>query len=369
MKTPRERMMAYLALTLITVTAAGVLYFMYYDRNMSQLKNRQRTAESDIDTKDAALAEYEKTKPLVDLDKRLSLPETQNASLKYGEELEKMLALSGFPAEKIGSVRPKQSEGPKTTALGPGKQKPFFTRVLFDLTIHGDETMLEDFLDRFYRTPLLQRVKSITVARPVTKLPDQLPNELDINMTVEALILDVAEKRTGLLPEKLKDTEKPRRNARSSAQYAAIAGNNIFYGPSKAGPKTRDPKDTPDYNVTPEIVLDMIWKEDNQIWATLFDAADDYQYVIRKSYAGWRVDKYSFTSKDKRIKLEIGEETLSIKDANDYEHHNYKILRIDSADLYLDEGGKIFKLHVGYRLSDAKLMTRDETLKLGLIKE
>ena len=37
MKTPRDRVMAYLALGLLTLTLGGLIYFLYYDRNMAAL--------------------------------------------------------------------------------------------------------------------------------------------------------------------------------------------------------------------------------------------------------------------------------------------------------------------------------------------
>src|SRR5437899_70063 len=153
MKTPRDRVLAYLALTLITLTLGGLLYFLYYDRNMSSLKKRQRAAEAELTANETAIEQYEKAKPRLDAAKRLSLPPDANAANNYSDELTKMLTASRFPADKITSVKPKQQvEALKTT--GPNKQKPMFTRVLFDLQVHGDLTMLDEFLERFYRTPL-----------------------------------------------------------------------------------------------------------------------------------------------------------------------------------------------------------------------
>src|SRR5262245_38531036 len=127
MKTPRDRVMAYLALGLITLTIGGLIYFLYYDRNMSALKKKQRAVESELATHEAALEQFEKAKPTLDAAKRLSLPPDINLN-EYQNELIKMLEASRFPAQKITSVAPKQQvEIQKTT--GPNRQKPMFTRV------------------------------------------------------------------------------------------------------------------------------------------------------------------------------------------------------------------------------------------------
>jgi len=364
MKTQKDRVMAYLALTLITLTLGGLMYFLYYDRSMSSLKKRQRAAESELTANETAIEQFEKSKPKLDAAKRLSLPADPNAPNNYSDELIKLLTASRFPADKITQVKPKQVVD-ALKATGPNKQKPMFTRVLFDLQVHGDLTMLTEFLDKFYRAPLLHRIKSLTVTRPM-RTPDQLPEELDIAMTVEALALDGAEVRKTLLPEKLTEAEKPARLARSTSQYESIEGNNPFFG---APPPRRERTEKgADYNILPEIVLDGIWTDSTGTWATLFDAADDYQYVIRKrASGGYLVDKYYFIKDTKKRDFDaIGKEKLELKDAGGYLHRTYSILRVDPSDVFLENDGKIYRLHAGWRLSDVKALTSDEATKLGL---
>jgi hypothetical protein len=365
-------MMAYLALGLLTLTGAGLIYFLYYDRSMSSLKNRQRTLSAELSADEEALADFEKNKPMLDASKRLSLPADINmSSNKYGEELERMLAASHFPADKISLVKPKmQADAPKAPGASR-QQKPVFTRVLYDLQVHGDLTMLTDFLERFYRAPLLHRIKSLQVARPTTRTPDQMAGELDILMTVEALVMDAAENRKTLLPDKLKDSEKPRKLARSTAQYDAIADNNHFFGPP---PEQReDPtRGKPDFNILPEIVFDGVWTDSTGTWATLFDAADDYQYQIRKSFDGkYRVDRFFFIKDTKKKDYGmVGVEKLELRDAKNYLHRSYTILRVDSQDIYLENAGTVYQWHAGSRASEVKALSRDEAAKLGLkVKE
>jgi hypothetical protein len=363
MKTQRDRVMAYLAVTLITLTLGGLLYFLYYDRSMSSLGKRQRAAESELAANEMAIEQFEKAKPKLDAAKRLSLPADPNAPNNYSNELNSLLTASRFPADKISMVKPKQQVEQKAT--GPNKQKPMFTRVLFDVQVHGDLTMLDEFLERFYRAPLLHRIKSLTVTRPM-KTPDQMPEELDIAMTVEALALDGAENRKTLLPEKLTEAEKPARLARSTSQYEAIDGNNPFFGAPQT--KTGGGEKKPDFNILPEIVLDGIWTDSTGTWATLFDAADDYQYVIRKrASGGYLVDKYYFIKDTKKKDFDaVGLEKLELRDASKWLHRAYTVLRVDPSDVYLENEGKIYQLHAGWRLSDVKALTNDEAAKLGL---
>src|SRR5262249_41586357 len=79
------------------------------------------------------------------------------------------------------------------------------------------------------------RVKTLQIQKPAT--PRQHPDDLDINLSLEALILDSApldkEERDLLARKQLLPPDVPAlpRLARQSSQYASIAGRNVFLGP------------------------------------------------------------------------------------------------------------------------------------------
>src|SRR4029077_7099058 len=86
----------------------------------------------------------------------------------------------------------------------PGKKEPIYTRLNFTIAADGELADLIDFLERFYRTPLLHEIKKLDVRRPLTPIIDVTPQRqsahlLHIDMTVEALGLAGAETPKQLL--------------------------------------------------------------------------------------------------------------------------------------------------------------------------
>src|SRR5262249_24765036 len=135
-----------------------------------------------------------------------------------------MLKMSDFAVDKT-TVIPKPLENRSAV---PASKRPPYTRLSFEIVAHGDLISIVDFLDRFYRLPLLHRIRNLRITRPLTVAPGQMQLELDFTVTVEALIVDGAEKRDTLLP---KGVTVPPRSVRTSSQYASIAGRDIFFGP------------------------------------------------------------------------------------------------------------------------------------------
>lgn len=369
MTSPRERVLAGLAVVLIGITAFGVFYFLYYDRSLKSLDNRERNLLANIERDKARLEEIEKAMPGLKLARKMSLPaDPVTARRLYTQELESMLAASRFPLARC-TVTPKaESRSPLAAGAAAKKDKPPFTRQVVDIQASGDLSMLVDFLDRFYRTPLLHRIRSLSITKPeTTTRGESLPGELNILISVEGLIVDGAENRSTLLPEGLSDAEKPKRLARTSAQYAAIAGNNVFYGPP---PREREVEEDntprPDFDILPETWLTMIQHDEKGSMATIWDSANEYEYVIRRRLDGaYKIDKYYFL-KGSRKRMEIGEEKLTLKDGNDYVHRVFQVVRVDAADVYLTDGEKLYRLHIGWRMNQIQPLTRDEARSLGL---
>src|SRR5205823_1154939 len=129
-----------------------------------------------------------------------------------------------FPAGKI-TVTPKDVD---RAAPAAGAKKLPYQRLAFDIKANGDLASFVTFLDKFYEAPLMHRIRTLKIDRPLASVNAQRQNELEFNLSIEALIVDGAENRKTLLPEGVK---APHKKARSTAQYASIAGKDIFYGP------------------------------------------------------------------------------------------------------------------------------------------
>src|ERR1700730_8552559 len=82
----------------------------------------------------------------------------------------------------------------------PATKKPIYTRLTFTVLAHADLASLVKMLEGFYRTGLLHQIKTFSVQRPLTVGAQDRPNDLDINLTIEALIVSGAADRPQLLP-------------------------------------------------------------------------------------------------------------------------------------------------------------------------
>ena len=75
-----------------------------------------------------------------------------------------------------------------------------YSRLTFTVRAQGDLAAIVEFLERFYEAPILHQIKNIALQRPQTVGPQQRPNDLECNLTIEALIVTGVENRPQLLP-------------------------------------------------------------------------------------------------------------------------------------------------------------------------
>ncbi len=366
----REKTMALVLIGLMTVVLGGLLYFQYYSGQMRSLDNRLSALNDDNFKEDMSLMELSKAMPRLKLAQKLSLPADVDLSKReYSKLLNKLLSESGFYGTP--SVKLKQTEMRATTSAA---KRPPFTKLTFDVRATGDLNELIDFLEKFYRTPLLHRITRLTVTRPLTSTSTSRrsrdADSLDILLTIEAMILEGAEKRNTLIAADLKEEQLPKSLARTTSQYAMIAGNNVFYGPYVKPIEIIDsgaPEPKKDSRFLANIRFNEITNDERGTKAELYDEYYRNFYVIRKRpYAtSYRVDTY-IQVKDRKIRDQIGEEKLVIKDDNGLVYHTFKVLRIDLADMYLEEDGKPYRLHFGNMMSQVEKLTDSQAKELGL---
>jgi hypothetical protein len=367
LNTPRERITAVLLLGAILLAAGG---FFAYQLILSPLQQKTKAlANLHRDVSERQEKQLQLTNDLRRLTpmRRLSLPsDLELARREYAKEINKLGRQAEF---SVGSfhVTPKPVENRQQL---PASKRPPFTRLQFDVQAHGDIAALVDFLERFYRTPLLHRVKTMQVQKPAT--PRQHPDDLDVNLSLEAVILDAAtldkeEKdllaRKQLLPE---NVEPLPRLARPSAQYASIAGRNIFLGPP---PKQRDER-PPREPILELVELNDITHNEKGASATLTDPLNNLLYKIssRADGPGYRVEQFYFI-KDRPRKMPLsgaGGRELAIQDEYGEIAKRYDVVRIDATGLILKDKDKHYVLTVGRHLSEVKELKGDQLKALGL---
>ncbi len=362
MKTPRERFMAFLALGVVVFTLLALLYFFYYDSNMTSLANQLKRIDADQRSTDEELDAIEKGQERLKAARELSLPadmskstEVKNAEGDYQRILTKMLYNFGSKT----SVKFKES------ATAAGAKRPPMLHLIYEVKVFGNEIMLTDFLEKFYRMPVLHRIKTLNVQRPTTRTNDQIPEELEIAMTIEALILDGVKAGKTFPPKGIKDDQLPSKPARSDSQYAMIPGRNIFYGP-ESPIVDRGPKQMP-FDLLTAIKLDEITIDERGCVASLYDAYNDQRYTIRTrrqdGNGPFRIDTYWYLNeaKPKRDVDHIGDTHLNFKDpVTNKDLGPFTPIHIANSGIILEDRGEFYFVHVGYVLKDARPIGSDD---------
>lgn len=377
----RERVLAIVLLGVIFVGGGSLAAYLFYYRSLNSANLRQQKFEKDVAANNNKLKDLEASMPRLQQMKKLSLPADVNlAQREYGAEIGKLLRNANFEGEKF-TITAKPIE--KRELVPINKRLPY-TRLYFVIQATGELTNIVQFLDSFYRLPLLHRIQSISIVRQATgaltgrptggdrRQPgrgaptDERKNELVFNATVEALVIDGAEKRTTLLPKDVKPLE---RLARTKEQYVSIAGRNIFYGPPpSAATDGKDKKPRSQVDVTEYVVLDEITHDpDRGVQASLYDAYNNHKYAIKQLNDGSFLVNTYYYLKDVKKRLNIGEELEIVGDTGETQIV-FKIARIDATDLVFQEKatGKYYRLHIGLPIQQAKALSASEAKAIGL---
>jgi hypothetical protein len=192
----RERLLAITVIGIVIVAGLGVMFYQFYlspyrtrETNLTQLRKQTEAKEARINEIAAQRAQLERYR-------QESLPaDLDVAKVQYTRYLEGLLRENGFKEISV-APRPVNSRGAPTL----GNKTPIYTQLGY--TVQGRATLqsLVGMMDKFYRTGLLHQIKTVTVQRPLTTQQGQRQDELDVNLTIEALVVAGADKRATLMP-------------------------------------------------------------------------------------------------------------------------------------------------------------------------
>jgi hypothetical protein len=392
--TKREQRLSVAILAFIVLAAFGFFGYQFVLVPLKARDGQIANLQNEIDEKLARVQRIKKRQPDLEKWQKISLPadavdpaakaapaaakpgaapEAAHADLarrEYEDQLFKMFRASGFEADAI-TIVPK----PPDTKTSPqlGNKKPIYSRLEFTVQLKGDMLSLVEWMEKFYKLRLLHQIRKLSIQRPLEAAAARAgrggANDLDITMTIEALVLDTAEVRKTLQPEKPVDLPPV---LAPSRQYASIAGKNIFYGPPP--PVQRD---RADMDVTPYVRLDGITASgDGPGWvATLWDMIHNHDYEVSpRSAGGFRV-KVSYYINGRKRELRSGKDFLELKgdgsdDDEDGENPNrWQVVRINNRELILRKGVKYYALHIGQALADMKELSKEQLTALGIKAE
>jgi outer membrane murein-binding lipoprotein Lpp len=343
--TQRERVLASSLLGVLILGGGAVLFQMAFLGPLQQLNAEIASLDDDIRKKDdeikadqAVVDKALKLSPRLANWKQLSLPspKTQRpedivAQLKskqadYEPYLYDLLRRNGFtPGSIVVSGRSlEQAKSGQAASKGPAQ----LTHAL-PFSVQGQAQLdgIVKMLEEFHRANLLQQIRTITLQKPVDRSAPR--GALDLQMTVEALLVNDAEKRDELMRS---SSERLHVLADSQRSYSEMAGHNIFTGTlpaPKAATQSEDARDILGY-----IKLTDVSQKDNQRWE------------------GWL---YDLSKKDggSRLRTSAGFNEFSFSDRYDNVLIKAVVIRIDPTGVLFRANNRFYHISPGDNLYDA----------------
>jgi hypothetical protein len=357
---PRERILALTVVTVAILVGGGVLFKFLFLDSLTALKVQTDDAEQDLGKKQAELAkESQDRQKILDGDPRLeqwkslSLPEDEsqeqelnngrpldevrkrheeNIGEQYERRLRNLLTRSGFAPStiKITSAPADRKGG----GILSGKTSAY-TKLQFTVKGQAGLDGVVRMMQGFYRTPLLHEVRSLTLAKTPSSKGD-----LDVTMTVEAILVTGAEKRDALLPDST--VAPPHVLADPSRSYTDMLAKNIFTGVATVGRLTEERS-----QVLGVVKLTAVWNDGGHWEATYYDQGKG--------------------GDEKRLKEQWLNE-FSVADKYDNVLVQGKVVRLDGDGAVFQSGDKVYRWTCGQFLGAAldEPLKADEIKKLGL---
>jgi len=394
--TQRERRLA-LMLFGILVLGGGFLAYQMVVRPLGEYGTTIASLEDEVEGAKGQVFKILKDKPQLERWRLMSLPidpahpgDVGLAKGEYGKYLDQLLYKNRFMEVNFTSV-----EGTRATGTQPGK-KPVFTPVDFNIRAKTSLTNLVQMLEEFQRTPLLHKIKSLTIDRPENAPASRRKKDdvVAVQMTIEALVVSGAERRPinllgvdhrllaldaltvleggpariALVPMWLsptgprgqqileyqeetaqaRDPSSPKYEAVARRNYRDIAKKNIFQG----APTLEDTSSGPT-------------GEDIEVTR--------YTYLTDITVSEWRSEAWYYirTSKRKtRLRVSPGFNTFRIMDDRDEQTVvSGKVVKIESRDIYFTVGNNFYGIHVGQNFADAmrRKLPEADVKSLGLV--
>jgi hypothetical protein len=355
--TSRERNLALVVLAILFLFGGTFFGYYFYLEPLRQKNAGLARLRNDIEDRRNRIEQIERQRPRLERWRYLSLPGDVNlAQREYDNYLRDLLRDSGFSAESISRIDTKQPDTRSSPTL-PGKKEPIYTVVSFNVVARGQLASLVKLLQGFYQTGCLHRIKTLVIQRPQTSTSSQRQYDLDINLSIEALIVHgampidralvaadlvagLAHGPTGL--GVLLASAGPRGPAGPGLladpphdlprQYASIADKNIFFGPPPPPPPARPPERPAGTDMTQFTFLTDIVRSDARSEAFLYDRYNNSRTRLRGS---------------------TGYDSFRIRDSNGETQVQGRVVRIDDRDIVFRAGDQYYLFHVGQSLKEA----------------
>ncbi len=377
---PRERALLTILLSILGVGVAFFVGYQWFYVPLTRHNARIATLQGEVEKSEADLQLLNNERKLIlEKARQRSLPQsTEKAISQFSRYLQSVLREHSLTIDDLQSpqgapVEAKQIGGVKTV-------KANHVVLAFQVRAKGTLPSLVAALEEMQNTPLVHRVKNLTVERADNTSKDPNP-KLSINLVVEAMIvskpaagtpaaaaaakvvdrelllLDIVAARTGnpvglaMLPwifgEKGPLPEYVLHRDESKRNYGDIAALNIFTGMVPYIPEPEPKKTTKvkkEDSTPPPVPLDYTVLSYVRLVTTSPGSHEAFlrNQLVRTSEMRLR-DIASSGYDTFRIMEEDGKREL----------FKAKVLRIEQRDVYFQVGKAVYKMHIGQTLSEA----------------
>jgi hypothetical protein len=316
--------------------------------------NRQLAAlDDELESKENQRKAIVRGQVLVKQKQALSLPASQvKASEAYDRYLVSLLTASGLSEVGVQGPPPADPKAAPATAApqGPPK-KAAHTILTYQVRAKGTLAAVVNALENLQRTPVLHRVKGMTLGRQDSSGKESAAAKLLVQLTVEAMIVAgvEADHRPKLEPE----TSKKLPTDALARDYGDVAKKNIFTGPIPPPP------------VAPLLDTSLLTAEEEEIpeYVRLVHAEPTTQEAYLRNLI--------FQMRETRIKSKPGSGYDTFRIMNEdgtKEIMRATVLRIDQRDVYFQVKEDVYSVHIGGTIAQAmkKSLTDTDLEKLEL---
>lgn len=330
MSTARERNLVVVLVSILLIGGGGLLVNVLYLQPLAQKKDQLLALEKDITEKNRRITQARANAKKMKGWMQASLPpDVDLAQREYEKFLSDLPRKSGARGGDFTVSAPRQIDTKSSPTL-PGKG-PIYTKLPFTIQGHGTVPTVVKLLENFHKAPLLHQIKNINLQRPLTLGPQQRPNEIDVRLTVEALVVTGAPPRKTLLTETKAEngSDGPMFQVSLAPErdYRSVPEKNVFYGPI-----FREKEREPNWDVIRYVHLTDITTNERRTEAFLFDR---------------------YNNQRTRLRASVGFDSFKIRDAAGEELVAGKVVRIDERDVLFESDAKFYQIHIGQSLDEA----------------
>jgi hypothetical protein len=285
----------------------------------------------------------------------------------YERYLSELMRSSGFRSDSIAISHAQPDT--KTKLSTPKGKEPTFERLAFGVVGKGNKDAVVKMMAAFHKEPLLHQVRKLSVSMAAAgpagagrRGGQAAEGTLDVNMTVEALLVNGAEERASLKPAPL--SYPPRVLAEPGRNYQALAKRNMFTGVTPPRVEAKTTEDRADVLRFVKLTT-LYYDPDRDRWeGTMYDQAAGPRRIDEQDEDGNPVKKIIW---EKKVNTRLLNE-LKVPDKYGNTVLEAKVVHIDEKQLIFKADKSFFRLRCGDALFPAidQPLGEDDVKELGL---